>query len=69
MKIWEILKRKNMGKKYKTKIYGIDEIVKVDYDSNSNSWLNIKRLDNSGVVYPLHSIFLGAILEMDFEEV
>lgn len=38
MKIWEILKRENIGKKYKTKIYGIEEVLKVGYDKNSNNF-------------------------------
>lgn len=70
MKIWEILKRENIGKKYKTKIYGIDEILKVDYDFNSYSFLTLKRDKQSDCVeFPLSQIYLGRILQMDFEEI
>lgn len=68
MKIWEILKRENIGKKYKTKIYGAEEVVTVGYDCNSDSWLTIKRVGNNGIRFPLSQIYLGCILEMDFEE-
>lgn len=70
MKIWEILKRENIGKKYKTKIYGIEEVLKVGYDKNSNSFLTLKRSKQDRCLeFPLSSIYLGCILEMDFEEV
>ena len=69
MKIWEILKRENIGKKYETKIYGIKEIVKVGYDINSNSWLTVKRVNKEEIEFPLHQLYLGVILEMEFKEV
>ena len=37
MKIWEILKKENRNKKYKTNIFGFGEVVKVDYDCNSDT--------------------------------
>lgn len=69
MKIWEILKRENIGKKYETKIYGIKDIVKVDYDVNSNNWLTVKNVNKDGLEFPLSQLYLGAILELEFEEV
>lgn len=70
MKIWEILKVENIGKKYKTKIYGIEEVLKVGYDINSNSFLTLKRAKKDGCLeFPLSQIYLGCILKMDFDEV
>lgn len=70
MKIWEILKRENIGKKYETKIYGgIKEVVKVDYDINSDSWLTVKSVKDNGLMYPLSQLYLGTILELEFEEI
>lgn len=69
MKIWEVLKKDNIGKKYKTKIHGIEEIVKVGYDCNSDSWLTVKSVGNKGIRFPLSQLYLGVILEMEFEEV
>ncbi|KEI95015.1 hypothetical protein N496_18800 (plasmid) [Clostridium botulinum A2B3 87] len=70
MKIWEVLKKENIGKKYKTTIYSIEEILTVGYDENSNTFLTLKRYKhNNGVEFPLSQIYLGCILEKDFEEV
>lgn len=71
MKIWEILKKENIGKKYKTKIYGsIEEIVEVDYDINTNIWLTVRDKNKlSGTEYPLKNIYLEKILELEFEEI
>lgn len=69
MKIWEILKKENIGKKYKTKIYGLDKIVKVDYDCNTYNWLTVKNVENHGLEYPLDQLYLEVILKMDFEEI
>lgn len=70
MKIWEVLKIENLGKKYKTKFYGcIEEIVKVDYDINSYSWLTLKSVDKNRIKYPLTQLYLGVILQLEFEEI
>ena len=69
MKIWEVLKRENIGKKYETKIYGIKDILEVTYDKNTYTWLNLKNTKKEGVEFPLHSLYLDVILGMEFEEV
>ena len=70
MKIWEILKRENIGKKYETRIYGgIKEVVKVDYDINSDSWLTVKGVSDNSLTFPLNQLYLGVILELEFEEI
>lgn len=70
MKISEVLKRENLGKKYKTKIYGIEEVLKVGYDINQDKFLTLKRDKQSGgIEYPLSQLYLDCILQMDFEEV
>lgn len=70
MKIWEILKRENIGKKYEVIIYGnLKDVVKVDYDVNSNSWLTVRNVKDEGLKYPLSQLYLGVILELDFEEI
>ncbi|GCD10403.1 hypothetical protein [Clostridium tagluense] len=70
MKIWEVLKRENIDKKYKTTIYSMDEVLKVGYDINSNTHLTLKRNKNSdSIEFPLSQLYLGCILEMDFEEI
>lgn len=69
MKIWEVLKRENIDKKYKTKIYGLEKILTVAYDVNSNTFLTLKNnKNNNDIEYPLSSLYLGCILELDFEE-
>lgn len=70
MKIWDILKRENIGKKYEVKIHGnIPDIVKVDYDVNSDSWLTVKNTNKEDVKFPLHSLYLEVILKLEFKEV
>lgn len=70
MKIWEVLKRENIGKKYKTKIYGMDDVLKVNYDENSNTFLTLKSVEtNDRIKFPLSQLYLGCILQMDFEEI
>lgn len=69
MRIWEILKKENIGKKYETEIYGIKEVVKVGYDCNTDSWLTVKRVGNDGIRFPLSQLYLGVILEMEFKEI
>lgn len=68
MKIWDVLKTENIGKRYRTKIYGMDETLKVDYDINSYTYLTLKS-DNDYVKFPLSQMYLGCILQMDFEEI
>ena len=65
MKIWEILKAENLGKKYRVKLYGIEQEVTVSYDGSSN-YLTIKK--ETYPFYPLNSFYLGAILALEFEE-
>ena len=65
MKIWEILKAENLGKKYRVKLYGIEQEVTVGYDGNSD-YLTIKK--ETYPFYPLNSFYLGAILALEFEE-
>lgn len=65
MKIWEILKAENLGKKYGVKLYGIEQEVTVGYDGNSD-YLTIKK--ETYPFYPLNSFYLGAILALEFEE-
>jgi hypothetical protein len=70
MRIWEVLKKENIGKKYKTTIYATEEVLKVGYAENSNTFLTLKR-NKSGnrIEFPLSQIYLGCILEMEFQEV
>lgn len=65
MKIWEILKAENLGKKYKVKLYGIEQEVTVGYEGNSD-YLTIKK--ETYPFYPLKPFYLGAILDLEFEE-
>lgn len=65
MKIWEILKAENLGKKYRVKLYGVEQEVTVGYDGNSD-YLTIKK--ETYPFYPLNSFYLGAILALEFEE-
>lgn len=65
MKIWEILKAENLGKKYRVKLYGIEQEVTVSYDGSSD-YLTIKK--ETYPFYPLNSFYLGAILALEFEE-
>lgn len=65
MKIWEILKAENLGKKYGVKLYGIEQEVTVGYDGNSD-YLTVKK--ETYPFYPLNSFYLGAILALEFEE-
>lgn len=69
MKILEVLTKENIGKKFKTKIYGLEEIVKVGYDCNSDKWLTVKRVGDDGIRFPLSQLYLGVILEMEFEQI
>ena len=69
MKIWEVLTKENIGKKFKTKIYGLEKIVEVGYDYNSDKWLTVKKVGDGGVRFPLSLLYLGAILEMEFEQI
>ena len=69
MRIWEILKKENIGKKYETEIYGIKEILEVAYDIYTYNWLNLKNTKKEGAEFPLDSLYLGSILEMEFKEV
>ena len=65
MKIWEILKAENLGKKYRVKLYGVEQEVTVGYEGNSD-YLTIKK--ETYPFYPLNSFYLGAILALEFEE-
>ena len=65
MKIWEILKAENLGKKYRVKLYGIEQEVTVGYDGSSD-YLTIKK--ETYPFYPLKSFYLEAILALEFEE-
>ena len=69
MKIWEILKRENIGREYEVKIYGLSEIVKVDYDVDPCGWLTVKGVGDAGLEYPLKQLHLREIVKLDFEEV
>lgn len=69
MRIWEILKKENVGKRYEAEIYGIKDILEVTYDINTYTWFNLQNTRKKGVKFPLHSLYLGAILEMEFKEV
>ncbi len=66
MKIWEILKVENLNKRYRVKIYGVEQEVIVAYEGNSN-YLTVKK--ETYPFYPLNSFYLGAILDLEFKEV
>lgn len=68
MKIGEILKTENKDKLYKTQINGIDTIVKVGYDYCSDKWLTVKGVGKNNTEFPIRNLYLGVILEMEFEE-
>ena len=43
--------------------------MKVGYDCNSDEWLTVKRVGDDGIRFPLSQLYLGVILEMEFEQI
>ncbi len=67
MKIWEVLRPENLYRKYKVVIYDdYKQEVSVEYDGNSD-YLTVKQ--KKYPLYPLKSLRLGRILELEFEEI
>jgi hypothetical protein len=67
MKIWEVLRPGNLYRKYKVAIHNdYKQEVSVEYDGNSD-YLTVKQ--KKYPPYPLESLRLGRILELEFEEI